>query len=114
MKSIQWISASMLLGGTGLLSWVVWTQDLMTVWQGTLALWFVWYAIQSVLAVPTRIQWQLRLVTTTGLLLGVLWQNGMDGHYRTLWSLTLSNKSSPMGTRSIELGHPIIIVAAIC
>ena len=88
MKSIQWISASLLLGGAGLLSWVVWTQDLMTVWQGTLALWFVWYAIQSVLSVPTRIQWQLRLVTTTGLLLGVLWQNG-------IWTVALSNALEP-------------------
>ena len=73
---------------TGLLSWFVWTQDLLNVWQGVLTLWFCWYAVQSVLAVPIRIQWQLRLVATTALLLGVLWQNGS-------WTVELSNALEP-------------------
>ena len=78
MKPIQWISVGVLWLAAGCLSWLVWTQDLLNVWQGTLALWFVWYAIQTTLQVPHRIQWQLRLVTTTALLLGVLWQMGSD------------------------------------
>ena len=88
MKSIQWISVGVLWGATGLLSWAVWVQDLLNVWQGTLALGFIWYAIQSVLDVRTRIQWQLRLVTTTALVLSVLWQNGS-------WTVVLSNALEP-------------------
>ena len=88
MKSIQWIMVVVLWTVTALLSWSVWAQDLLNAWQGVLALWFGWYALQSILSVPVRIQWQLRLVTTTALLLGVLWQNGT-------WTVALSNALEP-------------------
>ncbi len=87
---------------TGLLSWVVWTQDLLNVWQGCFALWFVWYAIQSILQLPTRLQWQLRLVTTTALLLGVLWQNGS-------WTVELSNALEPESIKT----DPVIWVVGL-
>lgn len=77
----------------GLLSWLVWTQDLLNDWQGVLTLWFVWYAVQTVLQLPIRIQWQLRLVTTTALLLGVLWQNGA-------WTVELSNALNPESVKT--------------
>ena len=93
MKPIQWISVGVLWVATGCLSWLVWTQDLSNMWQGTLALWFAWYAIQTTLQLPKRIQWQLRLVTTTVLLLGVLWQNGS-------WTVELSNALEPAGVKT--------------
>ena len=43
---------------------------------GYLALWFVWYAIQTT-TIAASDSVALRLVTTTALLLGVLWQNGL-------------------------------------
>ena len=50
-------------------------------------------AIQMTFQLPKRIQWRLRVVTTTVLLLGVLWQNGS-------WTVELSNALEPAGVKT--------------
>ena len=84
MKTINWIAVGLLCAVTGLFVWGVWSQGLLNAWQGSLALWFVWYAIQTVLKLPNRLQWFTRLLSTTGLLAAVVWQSGY-------WDVTLSN-----------------------
>ena len=61
------------------------------------------------LQLPHRIQWQLRLVTTTALLLGVLWQNGS-------WTIALSRMHlNPIQLQRIQLyGARVFWVGVHC
>ena len=60
---------------------------------GHLTLWFFGMRFKRLLQLPKRIQWFVRLLTTTVLLLGVLWQNGS-------WTVELSNALEPAGVKN--------------